>query len=493
MDLQAITVSNFRSIRGSVTVPLDAPVVLIHGLNGAGKTSVLAAIELALTGQFAGAVPPDPGVFVHRGSKQATIQLDTTSGTTAGKLDANGLDLNPMLDAAETRFYTERCYLTQARLGRLLEMDQSADGRIDTPLTRFIKDLLRLDRLDALVDGLHAVGDKRNLRRLAPRYGEVERELAKSQRRVAELQASLRTVTAQREVLLDSLRTSAGNLGIATPDVANDVDLGQWQDLFTDDGMIETELTLLTGARRELTSVQRRLQKKTTPDSARVMVEAETAAAAARRRADEWRSTTGVAFERILNGLRELLPDLPSIASSGPSEAFDTALGRTAAELGRCTTSLSKDEVDRVSIESLGERIAQSQARLAAVDRQIEGIGSSGELESRLTQALSELVAHVRDDECPVCGRDFSEVSAQPLHAALISRIANLSESAARLQSLIGARSETSSDLRRTQDRYRADVRPRAPRRRGGSSPSEKMVGGAEPKLFSFCSRSKPG
>jgi exonuclease SbcC len=57
MDLEAITISNFRSIRGSVTVPLDAPVVLIHGLNGAGKTSVLAAIELALTGQFAGAAP----------------------------------------------------------------------------------------------------------------------------------------------------------------------------------------------------------------------------------------------------------------------------------------------------------------------------------------------------------------------------------------------------------------------------------------------------
>ncbi len=73
----------------------------------------------------AGAVPPDPGVFVHRGSKQATIQLDTTSGTTAGKLDANGLDLNPMLDAAETRFYTERCYLTQARLGRLLEITRA--------------------------------------------------------------------------------------------------------------------------------------------------------------------------------------------------------------------------------------------------------------------------------------------------------------------------------------------------------------------------------
>ena len=44
--LKSITVTNFRSIKGSVTVPLDAPVVLIHGQNGTGKTSLLSAIEL---------------------------------------------------------------------------------------------------------------------------------------------------------------------------------------------------------------------------------------------------------------------------------------------------------------------------------------------------------------------------------------------------------------------------------------------------------------
>ena len=43
--LKSITVTNFRSIKGSVTVPLDAPVVLIHGQNGAGKTSILARLS----------------------------------------------------------------------------------------------------------------------------------------------------------------------------------------------------------------------------------------------------------------------------------------------------------------------------------------------------------------------------------------------------------------------------------------------------------------
>jgi exonuclease SbcC len=48
--LKELDVTNFRSIRGHVHAPLDAQVVLVHGENGAGKTSLLSAIELALTG-----------------------------------------------------------------------------------------------------------------------------------------------------------------------------------------------------------------------------------------------------------------------------------------------------------------------------------------------------------------------------------------------------------------------------------------------------------
>lgn len=478
MNLDAIKISNFRSIRGTVTVPLDAPVVLIHGLNGAGKTSVLAAIELALTGQFAGAEPSQPGVLVHRGFDQATIQLDTTGRTTSGTLAVKGLDLSPILNEADARFYSERCYLTQARLGRLLEIYQSAEGRTDTPLTRFIKDLLRLDRLDALVDGLHAVGDKRNLRKLVPSYPATERQLGDSRRRVVELRTSLDALTGEREALANLVRANAASLGagyrpglrpgqrpggrpdlrprprgIAIPEVAGEVDPATWQSLFADDGTIETELTALTGARREMSSAQRRLQTLASPDSALIIAEAEAAAATARQLADEWWRTAGTALEGILDDLRGLLPDLPSIASSGPSEAFATALSKSSAELDRCATTLSKDTADRLALESLGERIAQGHARLATIDSQIEGIGEGGGLEA-LTQALSELVPHVQGDDCPVCGRDFSEVSTQPLQAALTSRIANLGESAARLQSLIGARSGAASDIRRTQNQH---------------------------------------
>ena len=58
--LYQISLENFRSIDRKVEVRLDAPVVLIHGQNGVGKTSLLSAIELALTGAIPSMERSDP-------------------------------------------------------------------------------------------------------------------------------------------------------------------------------------------------------------------------------------------------------------------------------------------------------------------------------------------------------------------------------------------------------------------------------------------------
>lgn len=77
--LSSISISNFRSINGTITVPLNAPVVLVHGPNGAGKTSVLSAIELALTGEILAMQRTDANYqshLIHRGTDQSRILLD---------------------------------------------------------------------------------------------------------------------------------------------------------------------------------------------------------------------------------------------------------------------------------------------------------------------------------------------------------------------------------------------------------------------------------
>ena len=76
--LESITLTNFRSVRGTVTIPLDAPVILIHGMNGAGKTSILSALELALTGDIPEMKRADPDFtkyLIHRGATHAVVEV----------------------------------------------------------------------------------------------------------------------------------------------------------------------------------------------------------------------------------------------------------------------------------------------------------------------------------------------------------------------------------------------------------------------------------
>ena len=89
--LTSISVTDFRSIRGSLSVPLDAPVVLIHGQNGAGKTSLLSAIELGLTGEVPSLARVDPeyiGHMVHKEAKESRIQLNV-DGLAQSRADAD--------------------------------------------------------------------------------------------------------------------------------------------------------------------------------------------------------------------------------------------------------------------------------------------------------------------------------------------------------------------------------------------------------------------
>src|ERR1700759_3144861 len=79
--LTSLSLTNFRSIRGSLALPLDAPVVLLHGPNGTGKTSVLSAIELALTGEIPSLARFDEDYrshLVHKDFSESHISLATS-------------------------------------------------------------------------------------------------------------------------------------------------------------------------------------------------------------------------------------------------------------------------------------------------------------------------------------------------------------------------------------------------------------------------------
>jgi exonuclease SbcC len=147
--LQSITIQDFRSIKGRVTIPLDASIVLVHGVNGAGKTSLLSALELALTGETTGLLGTS-GVsrahLVHRGAEEAQVLLtyETEDGVATGRIRVSNDGAThggAILSSEDRATFSERCYLAQSTVGRLLEIYQhKVDGQ--SPLTRFVKELL---------------------------------------------------------------------------------------------------------------------------------------------------------------------------------------------------------------------------------------------------------------------------------------------------------------------------------------------------------------
>jgi exonuclease SbcC len=165
--LKSLYVKDFRSIDGEINVSLDAPIVLIHGPNGSGKISLLSAIELALTGAVPSLSRAEPDYLTylpHKDRPYGEVRLEVTAPDTALRtadirVTASNVTGHPILVSDEANFFSERSYLAQSTLGRLLEIYQHAEKKSDSPLTRFVKELLGLDRMEALIGGLHTAGN----------------------------------------------------------------------------------------------------------------------------------------------------------------------------------------------------------------------------------------------------------------------------------------------------------------------------------------------
>ena len=258
--LKSVTITDFRSIRGTVTVPLDSPVVLIHGQNGSGKTSLLSAIELGLTGQVASLARVDPTFeshLVHKAATEGKVSI-TVDGLTDLSQSAEIKSVNRrfsgkgVLSPLLSRFYGERCYLAQSTLARLLEIYQHKDARLtESPLTKFVKDLLGLDQLDALVEGLHDAGDVRRLRAGAPGYWSVRDLIPKLESEISRLtreQSALNT-----EIVQLTQGVQAGLVVMSLPersDIRSQLALAQLES-----EAAEPELQRLAKIRRDIGAV----------------------------------------------------------------------------------------------------------------------------------------------------------------------------------------------------------------------------------------------
>ena len=68
---------------------------------------------------------------------------------------------------------------------------------------------------------------------------------------------------------------------------------------------------------------------------------------------------------------------------------------------------------------------------MTTVDEQLSAAGAKTNAQD-LGRALAALVPHLHGDDCPVCGRDYREITDERLSAHVAQRVAELTETAQR-------------------------------------------------------------
>lgn len=443
--LRRVLISNFRRIRGSWEVPLDAPIVLIHGANGSGKTSVLSAIEFGLTGEIRAMRRQDnryTAHLPHHGSSFATIEVEVADDDgrvhlpppiTVGGDEIKG---PPALDSETGQFFAERAYLDQSSLGQLLDLYQYTEGNQESALARFVNELLGLDQLDALRSGLHDATDIRRLRNLSNSYADAESEVKRAEAVIDSATDVLSLANSQLDGIRERLETVLARLGLSAALADSGGDLGEIESLLAEGGQagVLAESEELVRALTELRGRIRGLAQR--PTAARLNA-ARASVAAAEATAQEWRA--------LYEGPIESLHDDAAVLGLDSDPTLRQVLSEE-------TKAIERRIAEH---DAAVAQLAEGKQNVADLQRQLERVNT--EISARESRAgtLATGLAAIRDqasqDICPVCDRDFSEVSEGHLLGHIDRKIADLTSIGAEIQSLSDERTQLTTRLRAMQ------------------------------------------
>lgn len=447
--LKSLLIRDFRSISGEWTIPLDAGVVLVHGPNGAGKTSLLSALELAATGSISYLDRLGDAAYRthlnYRGTTSGLVSLETvglsTENSGTATLTAKGAECAPLLDGKMVQVLVERCLLPQATLGRLFEVYAPKDDRgAVTPLRRFVNEILSLDTVDSLIDGLYATGHVARIEKLSRYWKAVERRveaLRESEETAKEARGAAAARVADRRAKLSQL------LEIQAENVAADF-ADQAVTALIESGTKHAEESARSmEALLRLDAIESTLRTEellnTDPNEPENLSEITSAEA----RLAEWRSSrSGPLFEwfnTTEGGAAVEAPPDPSIA-----------LRELKSQISDLELSLTNARRRLSNLDDLSRRSAEGRVALADRDRRLgelessKAMASSSSAAAELASVLVGVLEHVDGDECPVCNQQF--VPSGTLRQHVISRVESLSQDAAQLLEAEDARARLMSE-----------------------------------------------
>jgi DNA repair protein SbcC/Rad50 len=205
----------------------------------------------------------------------------------------------------------------------------------------------------------------------------------------------------------------------------------------------------LARRRRDLAAAGDQLTAALAADAGGQRQAAEIASRAAREALATWQSNAGTRLQSLFTAIRLRIPSLPD-GSADPAPTHAAAVRAVDAELQRLQALAERDAADEKALSEVQESVRQGTSRLATIDAELERDKGANQ---ELAQALTAVSAHIDGETCPVCGRDFSEVSDTPLAAHVSEEVQRLISAAGRVQALVRDRSTSSAALTQAQRR----------------------------------------
>ncbi|WP_313452342.1 AAA family ATPase [Brevundimonas sp.] len=457
--LDKLEITNFRSIRGTLTAPLGASTVLIHGENGAGKTSLLSAIELSLRGgiEFLELADKDyRRQLLHHGSGAGRVLLETLGLEQANRFETTigpqGATTVSKLGDDLSRFFKERCYLPQSLLNQLLKMYQDSGADADSPLAAFVSELLGLKRLDAIELGLAPADDIRNLRKAAGRLAQFEGEKSRLDRDIASHRKSLDAMSNTLADAVTRLNQLVAPIGVRIEAPLDDIE--RYRRLLAEKSEGEAT-TKAHDQRTELQSILRHLnQGDAVPSEEADLAQSHEAAAKALA---VWDAAHRQGADELFARVSKVLPQ--SSWSRAFTEFFEPALRELGALEQSGLTRLAQATTDVARRDKIAEERQVAKGNLETIEEELGKLSADS---ASLGAALAEIAAFIVDDVCPVCERDFSETERGSLAAHVNDHVRRLSASAQRLLDLGSAKSSQQTLLTRLEQEAVA-LRSRTP------------------------------
>lgn len=427
LRLSELVVENFRSISGQCVIPLDGSITLVHGANGAGKTSLLSAIELAATGRV-GFLEDQHGdtrsLLRNQDFAQGQVRLsltDSSNGTRVGSFELDGDQVrgHAALKSAEQTYFLERSFLPQTALGRLLESYTETGKQVDTALVRFVKSLVGLDELDSLIDGLHASGDRRRSKKLAHAWSRGADELEAARRRHVEVAKQLKTAEEHFKESVALLRHLVGGLQLtdvnellrasaerARGSETSRADLAQLEEL-------QAKVDAITRMRQQ--GAFHPLENDGRPEH----VQAERAQSAF----DSWQSGPGTSSLAELNRIRETSLGLPKVTIAHLADAYQETLERAALIDRQRTDAITANLKRAENIAALDRRISDLDTEISTLEARGQAVEVSSDVRV-LIEILEMTIPVTASEDCPVCDERFAGTGSLRKHlSAKLSRL----------------------------------------------------------------------